>query len=83
MFVTIGEPGVPRRPDTLWPKGRKEVAAGALMISSATNQEGAGCVNINYDPLILSDGIEATNDPVLLFRSPSYAASFTKRLQGK
>ena len=46
-------------------------------------QEGAGCANINYDPLVFTDGIQATNDPVFLFRSPSYAASFTKRLQGK
>jgi hypothetical protein len=32
---------------------------------------------------VMGDGIAATNDPVLLFRSPSYALSFTKRLQGK
>jgi catalase len=84
MIVVIGEPGdVQDDPTILWPKGRKEVTAGMLMISSAAKQEDAGCVNINYDPLVMSDGIEATKDPVLLFRSPSYAASFAKRLQGK
>jgi catalase len=46
-------------------------------------QEGAGCEKINYDPLVMGDGIAATNDPILLFRSSSYALSFTKRLQGK
>ena len=43
----------------------------------------AECKNINYDPLVMSDGIAPTDDPVLLFRSPSYAVSFVKRLQGQ
>jgi len=34
-------------------------------------------------PLVMSDGIAPTDDPVLLFRSPSYALSFVKRLQGQ
>jgi catalase len=38
---------------------------------------------INYDPLVMSDGIAATSDPVLLFRSPSYRASYIKRERGK
>jgi hypothetical protein len=46
-------------------------------------QEGAECKNINYDPLVMNDGIAPTDDPVLLFRSPSYAVSFVKRLQGQ
>jgi catalase len=31
----------------------------------------------------MADGIAATNDPVLLFRSSSYGVSFSKRLEGK
>jgi hypothetical protein len=31
----------------------------------------------------MSDGIAPTDAPVLLFRSPSYAISFIKRMQGK
>jgi len=30
---------------------------------------------------MLDDGVAATNDPVLLFRSSSYAVSHTRRLQ--
>ena len=52
-------------------------------LHGATPQEGAECKNINYDPLVMSDGIAPTEDPVLLFRSPSYALSFVKRLQGQ
>jgi catalase len=42
----------------------------------------AACENVNYDPLVMPDGIAPTDDPVLLFRSPSYVRSHTKRLQG-
>jgi catalase len=84
MLITIGEPGDPEDdPTIVWPKNRKELKVGTLTISSAMNQKGAGCENINYDPLVIADGIAPTNDPVLLFRSPSYASSFTLRLQGK
>ena len=84
MWVTVGEPGDPETdPTVLWPAGRKEFKAGTLTFTAATPQEGAECKNINYDPLVMSDGIAPTDDPVLLFRSPSYAVSFVKRLQGQ
>lgn len=55
---------------------------GVLTIFSALPQTGAECEKITYDPLVMSDGVEPTDDPVLLFRSPSYAFSFAKRLGG-
>jgi len=83
MMVWIGQPGDPENnPTLLWPKNRKEVKAGTLTISSAMPQKGAECEKINYDPLVMSDGIAPTNDPILLFRSPAYAISFGKRLGG-
>jgi catalase len=83
MLLTIGEPGDPEDDPTIaWPKGRTEINVGTLTISSAMAQKGAACEPINYDPLVMGDGIAPTKDPVLLFRSPSYAASFTKRRQG-
>ncbi len=83
MLLTIGEPGDPQDdPTILWPTSRKELKAGTLTISSALAQSGAECEKINYDPLVMSDGIAPTDDPVLLFRSPSYAFSFAKRLGG-
>ena len=84
MWITIGEPGDTQDdPTLLWPKERKEVKAGTLTFTGAMPQDGAECKNINYDPLVMSDGIAPTDDPVLLFRSPSYAVSFVKRLQGQ
>jgi catalase len=83
MVLTIGEPGDPENDPTLrWPKERKELKVGTLTITSAMPQQGGGCEHINYDPLVMADGIAATNDPVLLFRSPSYGSSVSRRLQG-
>jgi catalase len=84
MVVTIGEAGDPETdPTRLWPEDRREIKAGTLSITSAQPQKGAACENVNFDPLIMSDGIEPTEDPVLLFRSPAYAISFGKRVSGQ
>ncbi len=84
MLVTIGEPGDTENDATIeWPKGRKEIEAGTLSITSATPQQGGECYPINYDPLVMADGIQPTRDPILLFRSPSYAASFALRSADK
>lgn len=83
MIVTIGVAGDPESDPTLpWPGDRKEIRTGTLTITSATPQKGAECEKINFDPLVMADGIEPTNDPVLLFRSAAYAISFGKRLGG-
>ena len=83
MLVTIGQPGDPEdNPTLLWPAGRKEFKAGTLTLSAAMPQKGGACEAINYDPLVMADGIAPTDDPVLKFRSPAYAVSFGKRLSG-
>jgi len=85
MIVYVGEPGDPQDNPTLaWPESRKHFTAGTLTITQATpQQKGMACEPINFDPLIMADGIAATNDPILLFRSPAYAVSFGKRLSGQ
>jgi catalase len=84
MLVSIGEAGDPQdNPTLVWPENRKVVKAGTLSISSAMAQKGAACEAINFDPLVMADGIAPTQDPILLFRSPAYAVSFGKRLSGQ
>jgi catalase len=85
MIVYVGQPGDPEDNPTLaWPEDRKHFKAGTLSITQATaQQKGVACEPINFDPLIMADGMAPTNDPVLLFRSPAYAVSFAKRLSGK
>lgn len=83
MILTLGVAGDPEDNPTLaWPDGRKQLKVGTLTISSAMPQKGAVCEKINFDPLVMADGIAPTNDPILLFRSPAYAVSFAKRLGG-
>jgi catalase len=84
MRLTIGEPGDPEDDPTLaWPRERTELNVGTLTISSAMAQKGAACESINYDPLVMGEGIAPTNDPVLRFRSPAYGTSYRKRVEGK
>ncbi len=84
MIVTIGQAGDPEDNPTLaWPEGRKEIKAGTLTITSAMPQKEGKCGAINFDPLVMAEGIAPTNDPVLLFRSPSYAVSFSRRSSGQ
>lgn len=84
MLLIIGQPGDPQDNPTLaWPAERKEMKVGTLTIASAMPQKGAECEAVNFDPLVMADGIAATNDPVLQFRSQAYAVSFAKRLGGQ
>jgi catalase len=84
MMLTIGKAGDPQdNPTLLWPDDRKVIKAGTLTLSAAMAQKGAACEGINYDPLVMADGIAPTDDPVLKFRSPAYAVSFGKRLAGQ
>ena len=82
LILSIGESGDPEtNPTILWPTDRKQIKAGTLTLTSATPSAEAGSYKINYDPLVMQDGIAPTDDPVLLFRSPSYATSYTRRLR--
>ena len=84
MIVALGEPGDSEDdPSQAWPENRRQIRAGTLTITSATAQKGAECENINFDPLVMSDGIAASSDPILLFRSPAYAYSYARRIAGK
>jgi catalase len=81
MIVTIGEPGDSEDdPTVLWPAGRREIKAGTLTLTSYAPDQAAGSYGINYDPMVMADGIGPTDDPILSFRSSSYAVSHSRRL---
>jgi catalase len=80
MIVTIGEPGDSENdPTVLWPAGRREIKAGTLTLTSFTPDQTSGAYKINFDPMQMADGIAPTDDPVLRFRSSSYAISHSRR----
>jgi catalase len=81
MIVTIGEPGDSENdPTVLWPAGRREIKAGTLTLTSYAPDQASGAYTINFDPMHMADGIAPTDDPILRFRSPSYAISHSRRL---
>ena len=84
MMVSLGQPDDAQTDPTLpWPAERRQIKAGTLTITAAMAQKGAECEPLNFDPMVMADGIQATEDPVLKFRSPAYAVSFGKRLGGQ
>jgi catalase len=84
LMITVAKPGDPTDDATrLWPegRGREHVDAGTLVIDNAQSQIDGPCRDINFDPLILPDGIEPSGDPLLAARSAAYAVSFDRRVR--
>jgi catalase len=73
MVVYVGEPGDPQDNRDAGLAGEPQAfKAGTLSITqAAAQQKGQACEPINFDPLVMADGIRPTNDPILLFRSPA------------
>jgi catalase len=80
LVITIGEPGDPTNDATKpWPQSRRSVEAGSINISAVQTEEPGNARDINFDPLVLPDGITASDDPLPAARSAVYARSFTRR----
>jgi catalase len=64
-----------------WPKDRQVVELGTLSLT-AIDPKGEQFAKSNmYNPLALVDGIEPSQDPILLARPGAYAVSFGRRLK--
>jgi catalase len=79
-MLTVGSPGDPVRDATLpWPADRRSVEAGTLTLAGIETEKAGNARDINFDPLVLPDGIEPSDDPLLSARSAVYAASYRAR----
>src|SRR6202008_4615308 len=66
LILTIGQPGDPTNDATLpWPPDRQQVDAGTLTIDQIESEDTSPVRDINFDPLVLPNGIEASDDPLL------------------
>ena len=74
-----GSHGTPQNATIAWPADREEVDVGTLSVNRLVGEDEGVCRDINFDPLVLPDGIEASNDPLLSARSAAYSSSFTRR----
>jgi catalase len=80
LILTIGQPGDSTADATAaWPPDRKQIDAGTLTIDSIESEATSPTRDINFDPLVLPDGIAASDDPLLSARSAAYSQSFTRR----
>jgi catalase len=80
LMVTLGEPGDRTDNATIpWPPDRRQVDVGTLTIEQIESEDVSPARDINFDPLILPDGISGSDDPLLSARSAAYARSFTRR----
>jgi catalase len=66
-------------PTSVWPDNRETVTVGRLELTELeTGREQGGDVLV-FDPIRVTDGIEASEDPILKFRSPAYSVSVERR----
>ncbi|WP_110642923.1 catalase family peroxidase [Salinicola sp. CPA57] len=80
LIVAVANPGDPTNDATLvWPEDRRQIDAGVVTIESAQAQADGPCRDINYDPLVLPDGIAGSDDPLLSARSAAYSESYNRR----
>jgi catalase len=80
LNITLANPGDPvNDASKAWPEDRKVLNAGTLVLERTQSQDDGECRDINYDPLILPNGIEGSEDPLLAARSAAYASSYLRR----
>ena len=79
LVFTLGEPGDPTDDLTkAWPDERPTVTVGRLELDRL-HEDQVALHGLVFDPTVLPPGLQASNDPVLHFRSAAYAASHKRR----
>jgi catalase len=80
LILTVAQPGDPTDDATLpWPPGRQQIDVGTLTLDNGESEDTSSTRDINFDPLVLPNGIAASDDPLLSARSAAYMRSFTLR----
>ena len=80
LLLTVGQPGDPTTDATLpWPADRRTVDAGVLTLTQIETEAAGNARDVNFDPLVLPEGIEPSEDPLLSARSAAYAESYRAR----
>jgi catalase len=83
LWVQLAKEGDPVDDATVvWPADRERVEIGTLSLTgSVPDQAVAQKTLVYFNPLALPDGIEPSDDPILLARPPAYGVSFGRRTQ--
>jgi catalase len=80
LVVKIAADGDPiDDPTAIWPDDRETVEVGRLELTGPeTERERDGDILV-FDPTRVTDGIETSDDPILLFRPKAYSVSVERR----
>jgi catalase len=80
LIVTVGQPGDPTNDATLpWPENRERVDVGTVTLDRVESDDTSAARDMNFDPLVLPNGIAPSDDPLLSARSAIYSQSYTRR----
>jgi len=80
LIVIVGQPGDPTaEAASVWPADRQQIDVGTVTINTVESEDTSPTRDINFDPLVLPDGIRASDDPLLSTRSATYSQSLTRR----
>jgi catalase len=70
-------------PTALWPADRPRVELGRLEVAGISPTSAQDERQLIFDPTNRTDGIDLSNDPILLARSAAYAISYERRSKGE
>lgn len=70
-------------PTALWPADRPQVELGRLEVISISPTGGEDERRLVFDPTNRTDGIDLSEDPILLARSAAYSLSYERRSRGE
>jgi catalase len=80
MVVTVANPDDPTAdPSKAWPKDRRAVEVGTLIVRQIESERDGPCRDINFDPTVLPPGMRTSDDPFPAARSAAYARSYDLR----
>ncbi|WP_193163310.1 catalase family peroxidase [Microbulbifer hainanensis] len=81
LVLQLARPGDPVDDAThAWPASNPHIGAGTLVLTGGAPRAEGACRDINFDPLIVPQGVVPSADPLLAARSAVYARSFDKRI---
>ncbi|UWR44148.1 catalase [Phaeobacter inhibens] len=84
MVVTLANPGdVIADPSVQWTGEHTEIVAARFTAKAAMSESDGQCDDLNFDPMVLSEGFAPSEDPMLLVRSMIYAHGVGQRLSEK
>ena len=80
LVLTLAEPADPTHDATIaWPRQRRTLDVGIITIDRVDTEQAGNARDINFDPLVLPDGLAPSDDPLPRARSAVYARSFDRR----